>query len=71
MSKFMIVMYMCSAIAQQCIQADTPQLIFDSYKECAIHGYEYSARVLTNMSKEDVNSYRTTILFECREEATT
>ena len=71
MTKFILFMYVCSSIAQQCIQGDSPKQYFNSYRDCAVYGYEFSIKVLNNMEEIDVNRYRTTVLFECREEATT
>ena len=71
MTKFIIFVWMCSSVAQQCIPGVVTQNVFDNYKECAVFGYDYSSNVLNNMSTEDMEKYRTTILFECREDITT
>ena len=71
MTKFIIFVSMCSSVAQQCIPGVVTQKVFDNYKECAVFGYDYSSNVLNNMSTEDMEKYRTTILFECREDITT
>ena len=71
MTKFILLMYMCSSIAQQCIEGDSPQKYFSSYRDCAIYGYQHSIKVLNGMKEEDINTYRTTVLFECREVSTT
>ena len=71
MTKSIIFVWMCSSVAQQCIPGVVTQKVFDNYKECAVFGYDYSSNVLNNMSTEDMEKYRTTILFECREDITT
>ena len=71
MTKFIIFVWMCSSVAQQCIPGVVTQKVFDNYKECAVFGYDYSSNVLNNMSTEDMEKYSTTILFECREDITT
>ena len=77
MTKFIIFVWMCSSVAQQCIPGVVTQKVFDNYilsyikYERAVFGYDYSSNVLNNMSTEDMEKYRTTILFECREDITT
>ena len=71
MTKFVLFMWMCSSVAQQCIPGVLPQTVFDTYKECAVFGYDYSSKVLNNMSVEDMEKYRTSIILQCREDATT
>ena len=71
MTEFIIFVWMCSSVAQQCIPGVVTQKVFDNYKECAVFGYDYSSNLLNNMSTEDMEKYRTTILFECREDITT
>ena len=70
MTKFIIFVWMCSSVAQQCIPGVVTQKVFDNYILSYIK-YEYSSNVLNNMSTEDMEKYRTTILFECREDITT
>ena len=50
MTKFIIFVWMCSSVAQQCIPGVVTQKVFDNYKECAVFGYDYSSNVLNNMS---------------------
>tara|TARA_R100000234_G_scaffold31281_1_gene18400 strand:+ start:477 stop:692 length:216 start_codon:yes stop_codon:yes gene_type:complete len=71
MTKFIIFVWMCSSVAQQCIPGVVTQKVFDTYKDCAVFGYDYSSKILGNMSVEDMEKYRTTVLFECREDITT
>ena len=56
MTKFIIFVWMCSSVAQQCIPGVVTQKVFDNYKDCAVFGYDYSSNVLNNMSVEDMEN---------------
>ena len=38
MTKFVLFMWMCSSVAQQCIPGMLPQTVFDTYKDCVVFG---------------------------------
>ena len=47
MIKFILIMFICSNIpGNSCKLMTTPIQEFDTYRECAIYGYEYSFNLL-------------------------
>ena len=61
-------MFICSNISgNSCKLMTTPIQEFDTYRECAIYGYEYSFNLLKNFNSESVNEYKMYTAFNCKE----
>jgi len=72
MTKFLLVMYLCSHISGNACKQFKPEYTeFKTYKECATYGYKYSAELLDNFSDTFVEDYRTYTIFDCFEQSTT
>ena len=68
MIKFILIMFICSNIpGNSCKLMTTPIQEFDTYRECAIYGYEYSFNLLKNFNSESVNEYKMYTAFNCKE----
>jgi len=69
MIKFILIMFICSNIpGNSCKLMPTPIQDFNSYRDCAIYGYEYSFNMLKNFNPESVNNYRMYTAFNCKED---
>lgn len=64
--KFILMIQICSAIAGACSPPMASDPIYNSFKECAIFGYEISAKYLEEMSDEKVNSEQIYTKFWCK-----
>ena len=65
--KFILMVSVCSAITGLCdapMKAEPP---FDSYRECAIFGYESSAQFLFRLDENKINNERIYTKFWCQE----
>ena len=61
-------MFICSNIpGNQCKLIPTSIQYFDTYRDCAIYGYEYSLNMLKNFNPESVNEYQMYTAFNCKE----
>ena len=69
MVKFILLMYLCSAVANDCKRVPTAFTAFDSYRDCGIYGYQHSVNVLKAMPEEHVNKWKIYTRFVCKEES--
>ena len=69
--KIILILYMCSMSSGTCLPAYEWPVEFKDPYECSITGYEESARKLKELGREEVNKYKISITFACREIATT
>ena len=61
-------MFICSNIpGNSCKLMTTPIQEFDTYRECAIYGYEYSLNMLKDFNVKSVNEYKMYTAFSCKE----
>ena len=71
MTKFILLMFICSNIAgNECKLIPTPISEFDTYHKCAYFGYDYSSTLLKKFSPDFVDQYRTYTAFSCTEQST-
>ena len=70
MTKFFLVMWICSTVSKQCLPMVTDMDYFKTYQECAIYGYQYSANFMQELKPDEVDTERLIIQFNCREEKT-
>ena len=67
MTKIVLLMVLCSGIAgNQCKEITTPTILFDSYHDCIVFGYDYSHRIMTEFDPEWVNSMEAYTKFSCK-----
>ena len=70
MTKFVLIMFLCSAVpGNECQLIDTPINDFKTYHECAYYGYDYSSILLREFSTEFVDNNRVFTAFSCKEDA--
>jgi len=68
MIKFILIMFICSNIpGNSCKPIPTSIQYFDTYRECAIYGYEYSFNMLKDFNPKSVNEYQMYTAFNCKE----
>jgi len=66
--KFILVLQICSSIAQTCmppIKADN--ILYDSWYDCGKAGYKSAYEILDKLTKVEVNKAKTMIQFRCVE----
>ena len=61
-------MALCSQIYSSCMNPVTDERKFDSFRDCAISGYEQSAVVLKAVPEKEANSKQLYIKFVCKAE---
>ena len=67
MVKFILVIWLCSAVAQDCKPILTPVADFDSYKNCVIYGYQHTIDILKAMPEEEIDRWKIFTRFICKE----
>ena len=65
MKIFGLVLYICSAAANTCIEPYKWQDTFDSSYKCMLKGYEQSYKKIEEMGPERVNEFNVYIKFDC------
>ena len=65
MKIFALVLYICSGVANTCLQPFVFNDQFDSAYDCMITGYDESKAKIIEIGPEDVNKYNIYIKFEC------
>ena len=70
MTKFILLMWLCSGVAQDCKPIITPYTIFNSYRECSIYGYQHTVDILTKMSEEKTERWQIHTRFLSKAEQT-
>jgi len=71
MTKFILLMVLCSGVAQnECKVMPTKEKLFDNYHSCIVYGYYYSHKMLTELDPEWVNSMEVYTKFSCKPHAT-
>ena len=68
--KFILLVSVCSAITGLCDAPMKTEPPFDSYKECAVFGYESSAQFLFRLDENKINNERIYTKFWCQESPT-
>ena len=68
MTKFILFMWLCSGMAQDCQRIVTPYITFDSYRDCSLYGYQHTVDILTKMSEEKADKWQIHTRFSCKEQ---
>lgn len=66
MTKFVLILYICSIVSNTCNNGFVPGLEFSNHYDCAEAGYSLASASLKELDKETVNKERIAIKFECR-----
>ena len=65
--KFILTMYICSAIAQQCSPGILKPTEYKDWNDCLQNGYSESQMILNNYTIEEINKYQILTKFTCIE----
>lgn len=68
MVKFILVLKVCYAVAQFCAPPFQYSETFDSFRDCAITGYERAYEMMQSFPAENVEKTQTIIKFYCIEQ---
>ena len=63
-------MYICSAVAQQCMPP-VQVAILSNFYDCMVRGYSESTRKTQEVGKEEINKHQIYMKFQCEEIETT
>ena len=64
---FIFTLAICSVSYQQCKVVDEATIYFDNYRDCALHGYEYSYKLLKVIDPEVMTKEQVYTRFICKE----
>ena len=68
MTKFILLMFLCSGIpGNECQVISPPVVEFNTYHECTYFGYDYSGTLLKNFNTDFVDQNRVFTSFTCKE----
>lgn len=70
MKTVVLYMYMCSAVAQQCMPP-VQVAILSNFYDCMVRGYSESTRKTQEVGKEEINKHQIYMKFQCEEIETT
>ena len=68
--KIMLIMFICSGVAQNCIPPITSSELYNDAYSCMMAGYTTAADMTQDMGLEEVNKYNIYIKFECHKSDT-
>ena len=72
MTKFVIILYMCSMLSNNCPSSHYPGYTFNSHTECVEYGYRLAYGTFKNleemeqMEREYIENSRIVVKFECK-----
>ena len=69
MIKFVLILHLCSFISlpPTCFQQQIVGIEYNDNFSCMLDGYKRSGRTLENIGREDVNTKKLAIKFQCKE----
>jgi len=73
MTKFVLVLYMCSVLSNNCPSSHYPGYSFNSHTECVDYGYRVAYGTFKNLEemedfeKEYIENSKIVVKFECKE----
>ena len=68
--KIILVMFICSGVAQNCIPPVTSSEVYKDEYSCMMAGYTTAASMTQDMGREEVNKHNIYIKFECHKSDT-
>ena len=63
---FIFSLVVCSAIEQKCIPITAATKVFETYKECALYGYDFSSKFLREYDTDLLNEKQVYTTFVCK-----
>ena len=63
--KFLLVLTVCSAIAEVCLPPAEMWPLYDSHYDCATAGYLNAMGLMRELGEDDVNRSQITVQFKC------
>ncbi len=73
MSKFVVILYMCSMLSNNCPSSHMPGYSFNTHTECVEFGYRVSHKTFVNLGELEefetsyIENSRIVVKFECKE----
>ena len=67
MKELMLVLYMCSAVADTCMPPFKWPVRFVDDFSCMVQGYEEAAKKTIEIGKQEINQHKIFIKFDCLE----
>ena len=67
MTKFILILQICSALSRPCLPPLTDPEIYNSWLECGNAGLTTSLNVVNSLEPKDIEKNRIYIQFTCRE----
>ncbi len=64
---FIFSLAICGVNYQQCKVLEEATMYFENYRECALHGYEYSYKLLEVLDTEVMEKEQVYTKFVCKE----
>ena len=64
---FIFSLAICSVSYQQCKVLDKATMYFENYRDCALHGYEYSYKLLEVLDTGVMEKEQVYTKFTCKE----
>ena len=64
--KYILILYLCSTITNNCKDSFVMQYEFDTHYDCLLAGYRASYNTVKNLDKNKVESEKLAVKFECR-----
>ena len=65
MTKFILILSVCSFLTGECKNPVQPPIVYDSWAECAADASLKSLELLQKEGKDNVNQYRLAVKFGC------
>ncbi len=66
MTKFLLVIFMCSSVAQTCLEPHTFSKTYDSTYDCLLDGYVKSIDKMKEIGRAEVNKHGIYLKFDCQ-----
>ena len=65
--KIILIIYMCSAVANECLPPVQSNKVYNDTFDCYLDGYKKSIDMLEKMGRDEVNKYEIYTKFTCKE----
>ncbi len=63
--KFLLVVHVCSIVAQNCMEGIKVYPMYDTFHQCTIAGHVRSMGIVSEMGQDLVDRTKTVIHFDC------
>jgi len=65
--KFLLIIYICSTVTQDCTEAIKIYPLYNSHYDCSLGGYFRGLSITTELGKKEVNKSKVFVSFQCQE----